>query len=62
MGHLTALRHNCAHGEALTFDPTKTRTALADEMYSLQSRVLLIMHSLAVEVLDHFKLTAFLSI
>ncbi len=62
VGHLTALRHNCAHGEALTFDPTKTRTALADEMYSLQSRVILIMHSLAVQVLDHFKLTAFLSI
>lgn len=61
VGHLTALRHDCAHGEALTFDASKTRIDLASEIYALQARIILVMHTLAVEVLDHFDLGRFLT-
>lgn len=60
VGRLASLRHECAHGEVLTFDATKTNKDLAREMYALQTRILLVMHSLAVEVLDHFKTDSFL--
>lgn len=60
VGRLAALRHDCAHGELLTFDATKTNGDLARDMYALQSRIIIIMHSLAVEVLDHFKADSFL--
>lgn len=60
VGRLSSLRNDCAHGEILTFDPAKTLFDLAHEMYALQSRVLLLMHTLAVEILDHFKTSGFL--
>jgi hypothetical protein len=60
VGRLASLRHDCAHGEALTFDPTKTEAQLAADMYSLQSRILTVMHTLAVEVVDSFAATGFL--
>ncbi len=59
VGHLTSLRHRCAHGEKLTFDATKTVNELARDMYGLQSRILYLMHFLAVELLDHFTAKAF---
>ena len=59
IGQLTARRHDCAHGEMLSFDRTKTRNEIANEMYSLQSRVLTVMHTLAVEMIDHFSLENF---
>ena len=60
VGHLASVRHDCAHGEMLTFDPTKSEADLAVEMYDLQNRVLVIMHTLAVELMDHFNLGRFL--
>ena len=60
VGHLVAIRHSCAHGEMLTFDPMRTKNDLAAEMYALQNRVLTVMHTLAVELLDHFSLAGFL--
>ncbi|MEJ0092102.1 MAG: MAE_28990/MAE_18760 family HEPN-like nuclease [Methylocella sp.] len=60
IGKLTSLRHDCAHGEALMFDSTKTEAQLASDMYSLQSRILTLMRTLAVEVVDFFTATAFL--
>lgn len=59
VGHLTSLRHRCAHGEKLTFDASKTVNELARDMYGLQSRILYLMHFLAVELLDHFTAKAF---
>lgn len=59
VGRLTSLRHHCAHGEALTFDPTKTQADLASEMYTLQTRILTLMHALAVELVDYFTTDGF---
>ena len=61
VGHLAATRHDCAHGEVLTFDPTKSRANLAAEMYDLQNRILVVMHTLAVELMDHFSLGRYLT-
>ena len=60
IGRLTARRHECAHGELLTFDPTKSNRDLANDMFALQARVILLMHTLAVEMLDHFKNLSYL--
>lgn len=62
VGHLAAMRHSCAHGEILTFDPMKTKNDLASDAYALQSRVLILMHTLAVELVDHFDFARFLVI
>jgi hypothetical protein len=59
IGRLTSMRHDCAHGEALTFDRTKTERQLADDLFVLQSRMILLMHSLAVDVIDHIASAGF---
>jgi hypothetical protein len=59
IGRLTSMRHECAHGEALTFDQTKTERELADDLFVLQSRMILLMHSLAVDVIDHITARGF---
>jgi len=59
IGRLTAMRHDCAHGEALTFDRTKTEHQLADDLFVLQSRIIILMHTLAVDVIDHIASSGF---
>ncbi len=59
IGRLVAMRHDCAHGEALTFDPTKTESDLAKDMFELQQRIVFLLHHLSVELLDHFALGSF---
>ena len=60
IGHLTARRHECAHGQLLTFDPTQSNVELAKDAFGLQSRIILLMHTLAVEILEHFKHSSYL--
>ena len=59
IGRHTSMRHDCAHGEALTFDATKTERDLADDLFALQSQIVLLMHALAVDVIDHFAASAY---
>jgi hypothetical protein len=54
IGRLASMRHDCAHGKALTFDVTKTKREIANDLYVLQSHIVLLMHALAIEVIDHF--------
>jgi len=54
IGRLPGMRHDCAHGKALTFDPTKNEREVASDLYSLQSHIILLMHALAVDLIDHF--------
>jgi hypothetical protein len=61
IGRLTTLRHNCAHGEVITFDSSKTNQVLADEMYTLQQNITILMHLLAVELVDLFTHQRFLA-
>jgi hypothetical protein len=56
IGRLATIRHDCAHGEALTFDQTKTERELIEELFSLQRRIILLMHQLAVDIIDHMVL------
>ncbi|PTQ65489.1 hypothetical protein C8J45_101336 [Sphingomonas sp. PP-CE-3G-477] len=56
IGKLVSMRHDCAHGESLTFDPTKTDSDLAKDMFALQQRIVFLLHHLSVELLDHFSL------
>lgn len=60
IAQLTSLRHSCAHGDILTFDQTQTRRTIADEMFKLQARIILAMHTLSVEIIDHFENVNFL--
>lgn len=59
IGRLVAMRHDCAHGEMLTLDPTKTEKELASDMFALQQRIIFLLHHLSVEILDHFSLGNF---
>lgn len=61
VGRLASLRHECAHGEALTLDATKTPLELARDVYNLQSRIVFVMHTLAVEIVDHFASGSYIS-
>lgn len=54
INRLVMLRHECAHGDLLTFDATVTDRALASTMFLLQDAIITLMHALAVEVIDHF--------
>jgi hypothetical protein len=54
IGRLAGMRHDCAHGKALTFDTTKTEREVASDLYALQSHIVLLMHALAIDVIDHF--------
>ena len=54
IGRLAGMRHDCAHGKALTFDTTKTEREVANAYTSLQNDIVLLMHALAVEVIHHF--------
>jgi hypothetical protein len=54
IGKLASMRHDCAHGKALTFDVTKTDREIANDLYVLQSHIVLLMHALTIEVIDHF--------
>lgn len=54
IGRLTSLRHDCAHGEVISFDSSKTNQVLANEIFALQQNTTTLMHLLAVELLDHF--------
>jgi MAE_28990/MAE_18760-like HEPN len=55
VNHLTALRHECAHGSAITFDATKSDRELAVAMFQLQTVIVNLMHELSVELIDHFQ-------
>ncbi|WP_198290162.1 MAE_28990/MAE_18760 family HEPN-like nuclease [Methylosinus sp. LW4] len=55
IGRIVALRHDCAHGEQLTFDTTKSNADLAADIFQLQSSIILLMHALAVEIIDLFE-------
>jgi hypothetical protein len=59
IGRIVALRHSCAHGEQLTFDVTKSNTDLANDIFQLQARILLLMHDLALELIDLFSRSGF---
>ena len=59
IGRLTSMRHDCAHGEALTFDQTKSEGQLAEDLYGLQSRIITLMHALAIDVIEHISECAF---
>jgi len=59
IGRLTSMRHDCAHGEALTFDQTKSERQLAEDLFGLQSRIILLMHALAIDVIEHIGESAF---
>ena len=54
VNRLVFLRHECAHGDLLTFDATATDNELAATMFLLQEAVINLMHALAVEIIDHF--------
>ncbi|OKO80119.1 hypothetical protein AC628_10015 [Bradyrhizobium sp. NAS96.2] len=53
------MRHDCAHGEALTLDRTKTEGELAEDLFVLQSRIIVLMHAVAVDVIDHISASSF---
>lgn len=53
IGQITSLRHKCAHGEELTLDPLKSRQDLLDDIIKLQEKIIILIHSLAVGVIDH---------
>jgi hypothetical protein len=55
INHLTSLRHDCAHGEVITFDATRSDRELANAMFGLQSTIISLVHELAVELVDHFQ-------
>jgi MAE_28990/MAE_18760-like HEPN len=61
IGRLVDLRHRCAHGEKLTFDSSKSNGELAQEVFDLQSSVILLMHATAIGLLDLFDSRSFLS-
>ena len=52
---LVRLRHDCAHGESITFDRTKSDRDLAFSMFHLQASIVTLMHALSVELVDHFE-------
>ena len=60
IGRLVDLRHRCAHGERLSFDSSKTYSDLAGDAFDLQSQMILLMHALALEVLNAFDGATFL--
>lgn len=59
IGRLVAIRHDCAHGEALTFDSMKSQRDLAGDIFELQQRIVYLLHHLSVDVLDHFSSGSF---
>jgi hypothetical protein len=61
IGRLVDLRHRCAHGERLTFDSSKTNKDLAEELFEIQARILLLMHALALAVIDSFEKKRFIA-
>lgn len=61
IGQLVALRHHCAHGEALSLDASKTNLQLASELSALQDEALLLLHVLSVELVDHFNRGGYLA-
>lgn len=61
VGRLVDLRHSCAHGERLTFDSSKTNFELASDMFELQSEIIILMHAVALEVLEVVERDAFVA-
>lgn len=55
IGRLVDLRHQCAHGERVSFDSTQTNAELADEMFTTQARIVELMHLIAMEAIDVFE-------
>jgi hypothetical protein len=55
------LRHECAHGERLTFDSSKKPTELADDIFKVQTEIITLMHLLATEIVDHFHIKGFIA-
>jgi len=59
IGRLVHLRHQCAHGQQISLDATKTNKELADDLLDLQTKTIVVMHLLAVQIVDLFELRAF---
>jgi hypothetical protein len=59
IGRLVDLRHRCAHGEAISFDSSKTNAELATDIFDTQNHIVTLIHSVAVELINHFEGTAY---
>lgn len=59
IGRITTLRHECAHGEEISFDPLKRKSEIASDMYLLQRDMIELMHLLAVNLIDHMETDKF---
>jgi len=60
VGRLVDLRHRCAHGERLTFDSSKSNADLAQDVFELQTNIVLLMHATALALLEFFENEEFL--
>ena len=61
LSRLVYLRHDCAHGEILSFDASQSYKDLADVAFALQSTAVSVMHQLAVDLIDGFQAHHFYS-
>jgi len=55
IGRLVTLRHECAHGEILKLDATKTNRELAQELFEIQAQITLLLHAISLELVDYFE-------
>lgn len=61
VNHITVLRHECAHGELLNFDSTKTEREVAAAIFAYQATIITLLHDVSVEIVDHFTAQKFKS-
>lgn len=53
-------RHECAHGELLTFDSTKSDREISRDIFHTQNQIISLLHALSIELIDHFSNSAYL--
>lgn len=56
---LVDLRHQSAHGQALTFDSSKTNREIASDVFVIQAHTITVMHLLATLIVDMFEQATF---